>query len=162
MTSIELAIDRVKSDPIHDGSGLVCKFYKVGDVGAKVYTTKYHADMNRNAQLTLFKAGFAPKVLSDVIKFDNIHHTSYMFLTEVVITVKSIVESEEVHQTDKDNNRQSYLFNFQDSHRFRHFRKLMRSMNLAGYDDNDEHYGNYGYLPSGKPVVIDCEFACGC
>lgn len=157
MTNIELAIEKVKSGPLSDGSGLICQYYNVGDVGAKVYNDYDKADKNRNSQIHLHTLGFAPKVLSDVIEFNGKFSPKYMFLTETVVTIKQTFITEGVHYNDKDD-LDNYIYDFEYSYRHRHFKKLIDALYEAGFDDSDQHHGNYGYLPSGKPVVIDCEF----
>ena len=157
MDIVSEAIAKVRSS-YSDESGITCQFYRIGNVGAKVY--EYHDDAvnNHDSQTTLHKLGFAPKVLSEVIRIDDGNSLLFMFLTELAITVKEIVIRE---FPDKTRESSEYGVHFWNTQRFRHFAKLFQDMRSQGFMDYDDHWGNYGYLKCGRPVVIDVEFVHG-
>lgn len=170
---ISNAVNKVKSSHDDDGSGRVCNFYKVSDnTGAKVYYNHATANKNWLSQIALAGHGIAPKVLSDIIEFNDcldpalVDVTRYMFLTELATTVYQICVDEGLAcedcysncNCDCDMEDPNIDCDFADCDRFEDMNELFEKMSNLELRDMDNHWGNYGYLKNGTAVVIDCEF----
>ena len=158
------AIVKIKSSK-SDGSGRVCAFYKISEnSGAKVYRTMEVAYQNINSQRELHKLGFAPEVLSDVIMFKDDETPKYMFLTELAKTVAEVCIEDGLACNNCINNgfcdcyQSDISYNWVDLEQFQDILGIQDRMHELGLSDTDNHWGNYGYLSDGTPVVIDCEF----
>lgn len=157
-----------------DSSGASCKFYKVNDsFGAKVYTDITIASKNMDAQRSLYNLGFAPEVLSDVIKLmvkeygQKVH---YMFLTELAKTVYQVcVEDGSACKFCRNHCKSSKCkcnsenvsdirSNWMEKPQFKDIADLQKRMIKQGYYNKDRLWVNYGYLKDGTPVIIDCDF----
>lgn len=161
------AMNKVSSGYLDDGSGRICDFYRVSDlVGAKVYRSLRCATLNHNSQRSLYKLGFAPEVLSEVIECTNVNVKRYLFLTELATTVREICRDENLHHDndcdstcDPNCDCDCYInHNFHTMNRFEDISVMMHELYKLNFHDDDQHWDNYGYLKDGTPVVIDCEF----
>ncbi len=156
------AIEKVSSGCIDDGSGRVCEFYKVSDnTGAKVYKDEKCGTDNMNSQRYLYNLGLAPEVRSDLIKFNNGRRDRWMFLTEIAKTVMEICDEEDIPicECGSVNSCDCYLgHDFYTHSRFPEMGVLFDKLSELGFNDEDAHWGNYGYLEDGTAVAIDCEF----
>lgn len=159
--AISDALVKVKSGCRNDGEGRVCNYYKISEnVGTKVYVTKRECNLNMTAQRSLYSLGHAPEVLSDMVSFKDNGVKRYMFLTEVATTVFHVLLDdglvcEECYNHSCCSNLGTDWYELEQ---FQDIVELRNALKEDGLLDQDLHWGNYGYLSNGNPVVLDCEF----
>lgn len=158
MTQLSDAITKIQSSHGSDENGRCCSFWRIGDIGAKVYGSESEAQDNHDSQQELHGLGFAPEVLSDVIYFQDQGESHYMFLTQVAITVKE-KQNELGYDVSADSEDfDEYEQEWMNDPKFKDLSDMIKDMDDLGHHDVDTCNFNYGYLTDGSPVVIDCQF----
>lgn len=151
-------IEKIQSSHHSDKNGRYCQFWRIGEVGAKVYHHESTAQNNHDSQKYLHSQGFAPEVLSDVIRFDHKGDSRWMFLTEVAITVREKQAELGYDVSDDSELLDEYEIEWMYDSEFDDLAKMVDEMDDLGLCDYDILNFNYGYLADGSPVVIDCQF----
>ena len=124
-------------------SGIDCRFIIIGKRGLKCYRCHNERDRHYRYQTDLADCNDAPDTYGcvDVELTDG--SVLYAYWTEIAVCASEVYAtdySNPKRQTDTDD--------------------LMGRLESAGYDWNDDHVGNWGYVKrNGRddhPVLIDC------
>lgn len=158
MTQLSDVITKIQSSHSSDEQGRCCSFWRIGDIGAKVYEFESEAQINHDSQQDLHGLGFAPEVLSDIIYFNHENMSHWMFLTQVATTVKERQDELGYDISDDSEDFDKYEMEWIKDPEFDDLASMIKDMDDLNLHPGDFCNFNYGYLADGSPVVIDCEF----
>lgn len=140
----------------HSSNGQSARFWRLGDGGwgVKVFSRKEQRDNGYKMQKLAAMVGLAPEVgyrfniavPSKIYPHKVVEH--FCYTTECVTkVVKDVYEGGE----DDDD----YLYPDDSGYPLPDIHEAYRALTEAGFEDNDAHWGNYGWMPDGRAVCVD-------
>jgi hypothetical protein len=140
--------------------GGVARFVNVGDGwGLKFYTNETDRDYTYDKQKIAYHHGIAPNV-GHKMDFKLGSYQYYGYLTEMADVIKDKFCREhnvvgDVYSVKNEHLSPAYLAVQDAMYASDDHENLVTELECLGYDPNDMHWGNVGYMPDGRMVAID-------
>jgi hypothetical protein len=140
----------------HSSNGQSARFWRLGDSGwgVKVCSRKSQRDNGYKMQKLASMLDLAPEVgyrfnIAVPSKFyphAPVEH--FCYTTECAEkVVKDIYEDDE--------NEDDYVYPDYRNYPLPEIHEVYKALTDAGFVDQDAHWGNYGWMPDGRPVCVD-------
>lgn len=148
-------VERVVTSSPHIHNGVDCRFYRIGNIGIKVWWNEEIAIKCHLIQAQLHELGIAPEVLSPVFEISE----QWAFQTEICVPIAQSHKEEYDKACREALEKDEYLSwwewsaeNIQDEMDM--IKEGKKALKELGWVDTDAHANNWAVV-NGNPVVID-------